>query len=402
MKKTGSHHPLPSGTNIRMLLQNCQCSERYFFDAEQISQEIQRCLRDVGLTFLQDTYHCFEAGGYTLAVILSESHVVIHTWAEHSRMVLVEISICDFSQNNRTKSQQFAQAVERLFQSQKTLMETTGMIPRVSKPLSIGHGFYVDMEELLETRQSKWQRIAIAKTQAYGKALLLDDVMQTTEADHAFYHEPLVHVPMLHHENSKRVLICGGGDGGAAYEVLKHPGVQACDIVEIDKEVIDVSRKHLQEVHQSSIDDPRVTIHIADAVEYVGVHPNQYDVVIIDATNPVEEGVSLYSLEFMQKVKQCLKDHAVMGIHAGLPYIHQKELTDVLQHLDDTFPSVIPYVSFVPSFGTVSCFCLCMKEHRERCSRDDISSRMRERQLEPLEQISPELMDAWFVVPSNL
>lgn len=385
-----------------MLLQNCQCSEQCFQDSALISIEIQRCLNEVGLTYLKDTSHEFEEGGYTLAIILSESHVVIHTWAEHSRMVLVEISICDFSQNNRTKSQQLAQSIEQLFQSQKTLLETTGMIPRLSKPLSTGHGFYVDMDELIESRQSKWQRISIAKTEAYGKALLLDDVMQTTEADHAFYHEPLVHVPMLHHSSPQHVLICGGGDGGAAYEVLKHPSVQQCDIVEIDEEVITISRDHLYDVHQSSLNDSRVNIHIGDAVDYVKKHPNVYDVIIIDATNPIEEGESMYSLDFYQKIKQSLKLDGVMGIHVGLPYIHQQEMKETLQSLRETFSTVFPYCSFVPSFGTISCYCMCSQESHKRYTKEKLSVQLTERQLEPLEQLSPEMVDAWFAIPPSL
>lgn len=402
MSDTSFLPPFPTGTNIRMLLQDCGCDSLWFSDAVYVSQAIQKCLMDVKLTYLKDTHHAFADGGYTLAVILSESHIVIHTWSEHSRLALVEISVCDFTQNNKDKTHQLADAIAKLFAPQKTLMEATAMIPRLSKPLSTGHGFYVDMDELIETRQSQWQRISIAQTKTFGTSLILDDVFQTTEMDHAFYHEPLVHVPMLHHAEPKELLICGGGDGGAAYEALKHPSVQRCDVVEIDEDVIAVSRAHLFSVHQGALDDKRVRILIEDAARYVRHHPTMYDIIIIDATNPIENGASLFSQDFYHYVKQGLKPGGIAGLHAGMPYIHKQDLEPVIHNINCAFQNALPYLSFVPSFGTVSCFYLCLPDDRMRLSKDETAIRLHERRITRLQQLSPEIMETWFAIPPNV
>ncbi|MEW6003407.1 MAG: spermidine synthase, partial [Nitrospirota bacterium] len=116
-----------------------------------------------------------------------------------------------------------------------------------------------DVEEILFRGKSKFQEIMVIKNPYYGKMLILDDVVQLTERDEFFYHEMLTHVAMHAHPDPRRVIVIGGGDGGIVREVLKHKAVEKLYFVEIDEEVINVSRKFFPAV-SVSIDDPRAEI----------------------------------------------------------------------------------------------------------------------------------------------
>src|SRR3546814_2669785 len=93
---------------------------------------------------------------------------------------------------------------------------------------------------------------------SFGRVLALDGVIQTTERDEFFYHEMLVHVPVLAHGAVRRMLIIGGGDGGALEEALKHRSIERVTMVEIDASVVEVSKEYLRPICGDAFEDPRL------------------------------------------------------------------------------------------------------------------------------------------------
>src|SRR4030043_971687 len=128
--------------------------------------------------------------------------------------------------------------------------------------------YLYDVEEILYKGKSKFQDIMVIRNPYFGKMLILDDVVQLTERDEFFYHEMLTHIVMHAHPSPKKVVVIGGGDGGVVREVRKHKTVDKVYFVEIDEEVISVSKRFFPDV-ASGIDDLRVEIKIMDGAEFI-------------------------------------------------------------------------------------------------------------------------------------
>ena len=137
--------------------------------------------------------------------------------------------------------------------------------------------------------QSDLQRIDVFDTPAFGRMLVLDGFLMLTEKDEFIYHEMIVHTPMAVHPNVKRVLVIGAGDGGVVRELCRYPEIERIDLVEIDGQVIEVSKKYLP-FTACSLDDPRVHIHIEDGVKFVRRRTDEYDLIVVDSTDPFGPG----------------------------------------------------------------------------------------------------------------
>lgn len=196
------------------------------------------------------------------------------------------------------------------------------------------------ISKTLETRQSKFQRVDIVEFEEFGRGLVLDGVIQTTLKDEFIYHEMLSHVPLCTHPAPKKVLVVGGGDGGTVREVLRHP-VQQVDLVEIDDEVINVSKKYLPEL-ASCLDDPRVTVHIEDAQKFVKARSIYYDCVLVDSSDPVGPAVGLFAQEFYQDIFNALKDDGVMAAQTESPLF----TADLIKQVNDGIKGVFPISKF--------------------------------------------------------
>jgi len=210
-------------------------------------------------------------------------------------------------------------------------------------------GISLKVKEILYNGESEFQKIDIIDTEAYGRVLLLDGLVMTTEKDEFFYHEMISHVPLLAHPCPEKVLIIGGGDGGTIREVLKHPSVKEVTLCEIDKAVIDVSREYLPSI-ACCIDDSRVKIHIEDAVEHIKRKKNSFDAVLIDSTDPLGPGVGLFTEEFYANVRESLRGNGVMAAQTESPVTCQKEFKLINSLLNKVFSVVKPYFAPVPTY----------------------------------------------------
>ncbi len=214
-----------------------------------------------------------------------------------------------------------------------------------------GFGMTVQVTETLYSTQSKFQKIDVYQTQKLGRMLLLDGIIQLTEFDEFAYHEMLTHVPLFAHENPKRLLVIGGGDGGVLREAAKHPGLEVMDICEIDAEVIETARKYFPAT-ACGYDDSRVKIHIADGSEFVKDKPGYYDVIIVDSTDPGGPGTPLFGEPFYRDMKKALRPGGVIATQAESPFLHAPIVARLLNVSKEVFRSVGYAGIYVPTYPT--------------------------------------------------
>ncbi len=390
---------LPGGTNLRLLLEECQCDDAYLLEHSTVQSLIETAIQEVGFQHLVNTGHKFEGGGYTSAFILAESHVIIHTWPENNRIAIVDISVCDFKRPNRARTLALGDLIAAIFQAKKTIHEVLPMIPRIADNALPAQGYHIEIEKIIASRKSAFQNILIAETKPYGRALVLDGVVQISESDDFYYHEPLVHVAMLSHQNPQHVLICGGGDGGAAKQVIKHSSVESCTIVDIDKDVVELSKKELFSVHQGAFDDPRVDVNIQDAEQFIAKTDAEYDVIIIDTTDPAAVSETLFSQDFFNAIHAVLAKDGCLTLHVGSPFAEGGYRETVIEHLDDIFKSVHPYMNFVPCYGALLCYLVCFKSDSGLIKPEIVDQRLKQRGIDNLSYINPEIYQALFAIP---
>ena len=194
------------------------------------------------------------------------------------------------------------------------------------------------------------QHLEVFENPAFGRVLTLDGVVQTTEADEFFYHEMLAHVPILAHGAARRVLIVGGGDGGMLEEVLKHRGVEAAVLVDIDRTVVDVSRRFLRAICAEAFEDPRTELVIADGARYVAETESRFDVVIVDSPDPVGPAEVLFGQGFYAGCRRCLAPGGVVVTQNGVPFLQGEELRDSIGHLRRLFADARCYLTTVPTY----------------------------------------------------
>ncbi len=203
------------------------------------------------------------------------------------------------------------------------------------------------IKEEIEHVRSKYQDIHLLGTYEYGKLLVIDGTVQMTERDEYIYHEMIVHPPLLTHKAPKKVLIIGGGDGGAAREVLKHK-VDEVHLVEIDEEVVKIARKYLPSV-ASSYENPKLHLHIENGIEFIKKNKN-FDVIIIDSTDPVGPAEGLFTEEFYKDMKRALTEGGIISQQCGTPFYHPEEVCKVRSILSNIFEYVGIYLAYIPTY----------------------------------------------------
>lgn len=199
-----------------------------------------------------------------------------------------------------------------------------------------------------------YQVLEIADTVSYGRALFLDEKIQSALADEFIYHEALVHPAMLTHPAPRRIFIAGGGEGATLREVLRHRGVESVVMVDIDRGAVEACRQHLGEFHQGAFDDPRVQLRYADARAELARSDAVFDVIIVDVTDPLAGGPSyrLFTREFYEIVRAHLRPGGLVAVQAesGDCGVLEGHLA-IVKTLATVFAGVDSYRAHVPSFG---------------------------------------------------
>ncbi|WP_457642140.1 polyamine aminopropyltransferase [Persephonella sp.] len=197
--------------------------------------------------------------------------------------------------------------------------------------------------------KSKFQEILVLDTPEFGKMLVLDGLVQTTEKDEFIYHEMLAHPAMVMHPNPEKVLVIGGGDGGTVREVLKHKSVKEVHLCEIDEEVIIVSEKYLPSISEK-LRDEKVKIFIEDGNKFLEERKDYYDVIIMDSSDPVGASEVLFQKAFYQKVKQSLKHDGIMVAQTESPILQEKYFSGAYFEIRAVFRHVGVYLAYIPTY----------------------------------------------------
>ncbi len=205
-------------------------------------------------------------------------------------------------------------------------------------------------ERVLFDSQSAHQRLVLFENATFGRALALDGVLQTTERDEFIYHEMLAHLPILAHGRVRKVLIIGGGDGGMLEEVLKHQAVEKVTMVDIDDSVIELAKRYLRSICGQAFEDPRTDLVIADGTAYVADCAEQYDLIIVDSTDPLGPGEALFGAPFYRDCKDCLGPGGILVTQNGVPFLQGAELSGTMACLRPLFADVSCYLATVPTY----------------------------------------------------
>lgn len=213
----------------------------------------------------------------------------------------------------------------------------------------------VRVKETLEVRRTTYQDLAVIDTFDFGRMLVLDGIIQTTEADEFIYHEMIAHVPLFSHPNPQRVLVIGGGDGGVVREVLRHKSVTHVDHVEIDEAVTAACRRWLPSI-SGALNDPRVKQHFTDGVEFVRLAAREkggtYDVIIVDSTDPLGPAVGLFGPIFYGNAKKALHPGGILNVQSESPWFTRQALLRSYHGIGRSFPVTALYTAHVPTYST--------------------------------------------------
>lgn|GEM_PF-91594 len=352
-------------------------------DGQALLDLLCRASEQAGATVLTAHHHAFEPQGVTAIVVLAESHVSIHTWPEWGGATL-DAYTCGAADPELLMNiviEELKPAIVRRAAVPRTVpggADDRGF--RFAEFITPADRYEHDIAEVIIEGSTQYQDYMIGRSDVWGRMLVLDGVVQSTEADEFIYHEGIVHPACYAVAASapvRDVLILGGGEGACLREALRWDSVTNALMVDIDEEVVDACRVNLPLHHQGAFDDPRTKLIHADAVAFIRSLPDaSLDVIISDMTDPVEDGPSTFCLtqEYFREVSRILRPHGVLAVQAGPSSpveiaLHAK----VIRTLASVFPSVIPYAVDAPCYGRDLGFVLASKQDlRERITVETI------------------------------
>ena len=246
----------------------------------------------------------------------------------------------------------------------------------VEWPFHNGLPTMVEIRRKVEDITSPFQHIQMFETTEFGNMLVIDDVIMLTSRDNAGYHEMIAQVPLNAHPNPQKVLVIGGGDGGTITQVCKHAGVKEIFMCEIDAEVIKMSKKYFPEF-AASFDDPRVTVVAEDASKYIKKHPGEFDVIIVDSTDPFGPGAALFTQEFYSDLHAALSEDGIATTQSESQFLYTDLIGKLYKQNKALFEYTGYYYTLVPTYpsGTIG-FSFCSKKYNpfEHLNADRIRS----------------------------
>ena len=227
--------------------------------------------------------------------------------------------------------------------------------------LTPDYGYAIAYSEVLQRTQTPYQLLEVLQTPRFGRILRLDGALQCSEHDEYFYHEPLVHLPALIHPEPRTALIVGGGDGGAAEELLKHRCIEWVQLVEIDQVVIQASRQWLKSVNKGLFDKPSLRFgwQVENGLQFVRDNTAFYDLVFLDLTDSGGPSTTLYTSAFFQSCALRLNSGGLLALHLASPWAQPEKVQHLLSQLRAAFPHVQPFQASVPVSGGPWLMAIC-------------------------------------------
>ncbi len=252
----------------------------------------------------------------------------------------------------------------------------------------------------LASVDSAWQRIEVWDTPQLGCLFALDGRPMTSAGDEFVYHECMTQPAALTHPSPRAALVLGGGDGGAARQLLRHPGIERIVVAELDPEVVRLTGDYLPEVRGGAFDDPRVELVIGDAAAFVARTTERFDLVVFDLTPPDSPAAGLYTPAFYDRLKHAMTDDALVSLHLGSPWHHAARVAALLESLRTSFAFVRPLAAYVPLYGSLWLMAVA-SDRLDPAAMDaaTLRARMATRGIEGLRLYDADLHAALFALP---
>ena len=226
-----------------------------------------------------------------------------------------------------------------------------------------GRYLQIKGDNVLKKVVSPFQEICVVNTPAFGKVLVNDGIIMLTEADEPGYHEMIAHVPMCVHPSPLDILVIGGGDGGTVREITKHSQVDRVDVCEIDKKVIDICREYFPKLAKS-FDNDKVHMFYEDGANFLENRKSQYDIIIVDSSDPIGPGTTLFTEDFYKSLFKSLKEDGIAVTQLESLFWHTDFIKSTFNFIKIIFPKTFYYYTMVPTYpsGMIG-FSFCSKKY---------------------------------------
>ena len=262
------------------------------------------------------------------------------------------------------------------------------------------------VEQFVYSGKTKYQVVEIIETDFYGRCLVLDGKIQSSQYDEYIYHETLIQPALTLHPEPKNVMIVGGGEGAVLREILRHPTIEQIVMVDIDREVVELCKEYLPQWHQGAFENPKVQVHYMDARKYLKKTDEVFDIIFVDLTEPLDDGPSylLFTKQFFQIAYERLADDGIIALQAGSfnPRLIECHAA-VCNTLQTAFPIVRSYWNFIPSYDSTWAFALAAKTLDPlQLTADEIDQRLQERGITNLKFYDGETHRAMFAIPKGV
>lgn len=322
----------------------------------------------------------------------------------------LDVYVCNFTSDNSGRARKLMTALEQAFQADRADRQHlhrggaggTGAHADLLMESLNDQSFYgFRFERRLLSMRTPHQDLELLESAQLGRTLRLDGRFMTSEADEFFYHEALVHPVALVHPFPERALILGGGDGGAAEELLKHPSIQRVTLVDLDAMVVDVARRELASIHGGALDDKRVTVLCEDGFDFLRRTDELFDLVFLDLTDPETPAGSLYTEAFMATLQRALAPGGAAVLHLGAPFFRPDQVRTLLARLHRTFGLVSPYGLHVPLYGAYWGMAVASDDLDPlSLSPFELTARLQRRGVRELNYYNPQVHEALFALPN--
>lgn len=401
------------GLHLTADLYQCNCSRELLIDADRLAELCRRHTLGAGLTLVDEKWHTFpdhqgQPGGVTGMLLLAESHLAVHTWPERAGVTL-DVYVCNYSADNSDKADRLMGELLAALQpgrSQSNRLQRGSANPGAAAELVLEalneHSVYgYRASHRLDTRRTAHQLLEVYDTPQFGRMLRLDGHFMTSEREEFFYHECLVHPTAIAHPAPRSALVIGGGDGGAAEELLKHPGVQRVVVVELDAAVVEASTHYLEAVHRGVFSDCRLALRIGDGFEYMRQTDERFDLVLLDLTDPETPAGMLYTVAAFASVKRVLNPGGAVALHIGTPVFEPKQVRRIAADLRAVFAKVNCYGLYIPLYGAYWGLAVASDGlDPTAVDRTVVADRLSERSIKDLRYYNADVHGALFALPN--
>ena len=370
-----------------ILVEYYNCSSEILNDVTIIENSMVEAAKAADATVINSSFHHFSPYGVSGVVVIQESHLAIHTWPEYG-YAAVDLFTCGdeinpwicFEYLKKAFKSETHSAMEinrgQLELLEKKAFNIQGTRDITAPELKIARNVWLTDKndsiassfrhtgEILFREKTPFQTVEVLDTYAYGKMLVIDKMVMTSEKDEFVYHEMITHPAMLLHKNPKNILVIGAGDGGTIKELFKHSSIEKITMVEIDEAVVNASKAHFPEISKEFA-NPKLELIIGDGIQFVkDAKDKTYDIVIIDSSDPVGPAEGLFSEIFFANVYRILKQDGIMAAQSESPRFNEQACQELFEVYDKVFgtENVHPYLAYIPTYPSGQwAFAFCSK-----------------------------------------